>query len=286
MSKIKKIIKFLWNEFIYGGHLHSLGVVGIVFTSALVLEVKISWDFLLIVYLGLHSMYLYNRFKEFKVDLLTNPRRTQYLKKYVQKIPLIIICLLIILIGIMFYFGNRPALIFGIFLLTMGIFYSQFLKKLTKKMICLKNFFIALMFSSLVILLFIYYSYDWTLGLILIFLFIFLRVFNNTIFFDIKDIESDRKKGLLTLPVMLEKRKLFHFLSIINILSGIPIILGFFLKVFPIFSLLFLLTIPYSFYYFKKSKEPKTDLNYLSYVIADGEYLFWVSIILVGKFLL
>mgnify|MGYP001562821980 CR=1 FL=1 len=70
---IEKILKTIWKEFVYGGHLLSLGAASIVFTSAILLEIKITWDCLLVVYLGAQIIYLYNRYKEFKKDSLTNP---------------------------------------------------------------------------------------------------------------------------------------------------------------------------------------------------------------------
>ena len=78
--KLKKILNSIWNEFVYGGHLLSLGAVSIVYTASILLDIRITWDFLLVVYLGTESVYLYNRFKEYKVDFLTNPERTEHKK--------------------------------------------------------------------------------------------------------------------------------------------------------------------------------------------------------------
>lgn len=284
--KIDNILKGIWNEFIYGGHFHSIGVVSIVFVSSLVLNTKITWDFLVIVYLGIHSAYLYNRFKEFKTDFMTNPERTGYIEKYVKKIPFIILLSFLIIISILFYFENFLGLFFAIFIFIIGLLYSELFKDLTKKILGFKNFFIPLLFSSLIIFLVIYYSLSWNLALVLIFIFSFLRVFSNTIFFDIKDIESDKKENLLTLPIVFGKTGVFHFLSFINVLSSIPIILGVFLKILPQFSIALLLTIPYSFYYIEKSKKPGANFNFLSYVFADGEYVFWSFFAFLGKIFL
>ena len=78
---IKETIGLMRNELVYGGQLISIGAISVVFTAAILLGIKITWDCLIIIYLGIHSAYLYNRYKELKVDFLTNPKRTQYLKK-------------------------------------------------------------------------------------------------------------------------------------------------------------------------------------------------------------
>ena len=40
-----------------------------------------------------------------------------------------------------------------------------------------------------------------------------MRVLNNVMFFDLKDMENDRSEGLKTLPVMLGKKGALNFLQ-------------------------------------------------------------------------
>ena len=201
--KIKDVLQSIWNEFIYGGHLLSLGASSIVFTSALLLEIKITWDCLLMVYLGMESAYLYNRYKDFKKDLLTNPERTRYLERYISKIPLIICIFAALIVGLLIHFTNLKAILFTLFLLLMSFLYSKIFKALTAKILGFKNIFVSLMWGSLVIFLVVYYSLPLQTSVLLVFLFVFLRFFINTSFFDIKDIESDKKENTVR-----ESRKL------------------------------------------------------------------------------
>lgn len=284
--KLKKILNSIWNEFVYGGHLISLGAASIVFTSAILLDIKITWDCLLVVYLGTQSVYLYNHFKEFDKDSLTNPQRSEHIEKYVKYIPLITLFFSLTAIVIVIYFNKILALLFGLLMLFGGLLYSKFLKKFTRRIIGFKDFLISFLWATLVIFLAYYYFFSWNFALILMVLFIFLRLFLNTNFFDMKDVESDIKEGLLTLPVILGKKTLIKFLTIINMLSMIPIIFGVFLDILPNFSLILLLTIPYSFYYLKQTSKESVDLRFLSYVLVDGEYLLWSIFILLGKNLL
>ena len=58
MPKIKKISKLILDELIYGGgHLQSLGAASIVFASALLLRVEITWDILVVSYLFVYIIY-------------------------------------------------------------------------------------------------------------------------------------------------------------------------------------------------------------------------------------
>ncbi|MCK5122762.1 MAG: UbiA family prenyltransferase [Candidatus Pacebacteria bacterium] len=284
--KVEEILQFVWEEFVYGGHLLSLGAVSIVFTAAVLLEVKITWDFLAIIYLWTRSVYLFYQFDDFKSDILTNFQRTKHIKKYVKYIPLIIFLSNLIIIAIAIYFNKVHALIFGFLLFLFGLCYSLFLKKITKNIIAFKNFCASLMGVSLLLFLIVYYPPSFfNMSLFLLMIFVFLRWFVNTSFLDLKDVENDKKEKLLTLPIVFKKEKMFNTLNLINVLSVAPIFFGFYLKLFPLFSMTLLFIIPYSFYYLNKIKTEKTN-SFLNYVFVDGEFILWSVFILFGKFLL
>jgi len=280
---IEKILNSIWNEFVYGGHLLSFGAVSIVYAASILLDIRITWDFLLVVYLGTESVYLYNRFKVYKVDFLTNPERTEHIKKYVKYIPFIIFLMTFSAIVFVVYFNKISALTFGLLLLIIGLLYSLFFKKITEKIIAFKSFFISLMWSLLVLFLAIYYSAPINLALFLFSVFVFLRFFVSVSFFDIKDIKTDKQEGLKTLAVVLKQSTLWQFLSIIAILAVLPLIIGVYLRILPISSLMLFLTIPYTFFYFKQLENKNISPYFLYNVIVDGEFIFWPFFILIGK---
>ncbi len=283
---IKKIIKKILNEFIYGGHLIALGAVGIVSTSAILLNIKLTWDFLIIVYLLVFISILYNRWKERLIDYLTNPDRTKNLEKYFCHIFFIIISSSLIVLGVLVYFNKMISIFFVILLYIVAFLYTKYFKNITKKIIVFKNICFSLITGLLVIFLAIYYSYPlMNISFFLIFLFIFLRMFVNTIFLDIKDVESDKKQALLTIPILLRNEKTLIFLRWITILSVIPIVSGSLLGRLPRFSLMLLFVVPYSFYYFKKS-ENKKNFYLTNYFLADFEFILWLPLILIGKILI
>ncbi|KPJ55530.1 hypothetical protein AMJ49_06935 [Parcubacteria bacterium DG_74_2] len=280
---IEKTLKFIWNEFIYGGHLISLGAVSIVFTSAILLNIKITWDCLIIIYLFAYNSILYNRYKERRTDYLTNPERTKNLEKYFPYIFLIVFFSILISVGILFYYNRITALLFLILLSLLGFLYTEYFKKITEKIIAFKNIYFSLITSLLLIFLAFYYSYPLlTFPIFLILIFVFLRMLINTIFLDIKDIESDKKIKLMTFPILYGSKKILVFLKGITILSVLPIILGFYFDLIPKFSLVLLFVIPYSFYYFNKSKLEK-NFYLVNYVLADFEFILWSFFVLAGK---
>jgi len=277
--KVEWILKFVWDEFIYGGHLLSLGAVSIVFTSALLLGIPVGWDFLMIVYLITYIIYLYDRFRGLEQDSSTNYDRSRHIKKYVKYIPIIISSSILIIIGILFYFGNWSSLVFGLLLLLFGLFYNSFFKKLTQKIVGFKNFYVAFEWALLVVFLAFYYSFPLDLAVLLLFIFIFLRWLINTIFFDIKDIKSDKEHNLGTIPVSYGKNKTLNYLHIINIFSFVLVIIGVYKNILPVSFLSLSIFYFYSFFYIQKAKNKSVNINSLSYIMVDGEYLFW-SIVL------
>ena len=103
---MKKILKVVFNEFIYGGHLQSLGAASVVFVSALLLDLKVGWVILVTIYLIFYAIYLYNRFKEIDIDYSTNKSRTEYLKKYIGFIPVFFYLVILVSLPLLFLYTN------------------------------------------------------------------------------------------------------------------------------------------------------------------------------------
>jgi len=284
---MKKILNLIWKEFIFGGHLQSLGAVSIVLISAFLLKIDITLDCLLAAYLIFYPLYLYNRFKEIEIDSLTNHERTNYLKDYIHKTPVILFLIVLILIGLLFYFSNPITLIFSLLLLFFGLIYSEGIKGLTKFIPLFKNFYVASFFALLVFFPIFYYnfvlSYEVLTSSLLLFIFIYLNIVLMQIFLDIKDIESDRKEGLKTLGVLLGKEKTIKTLHFLNIFLVLPLILILvYLEIFPLEFLALIFLIPINFYLLEKLKNYN---NYLFFIFKSGEILIWFILIFIAKIL-
>lgn len=283
-DKIERILKFICNEFIYGGHLLSLGAAGIVFTSAILLNISPRLDGLVVAYLITYSVYSYNRLKEFKKDFSTNSKRTQHIERYIEILPFIIFCSELLAFLLLFYFSNFRSLIFSLLMLIGGLSYTLYFKKITKQILAFKSIYVAFFWAFLVIFTMLYYNTYVNVLVFFLFSFVLLRWLINTIFFDIKDIDSDQLEGLKTIPVVLGKDKTLRLLHFFNFLSFIPILAGIYMNILPPALLFFLIFFFYSFYYLVKIKNPKTDIHSLSYIVVDGEYMFWPLILMLGIF--
>jgi len=282
--KIKKILKSIWNELIYGGHLQPLGAASIVFVSGVLLKIQITWDVLFVAYILFYPLFLYNRFKEINIDRLTNPERTQHIKKYIKFIPIILCLIIFILVISLIYFSNFRALIFGLLVLFFGFLYTIIFKKFTNKIPLFKDLYVAAVFALLPFFLLVYYSYFLvSINVLLLSLLIFLESFLMPVFLDIKDIESDKREKLRTLPVMLGKEKTIVFLSIFNLIGTITIMTFiFYLSAFPRSILMLLFTIPFDFYCYMLAKRQRS----FGYTLQGGKFILWPFLVLLGKIIL
>lgn len=281
---IKKIFAFAKNEFIYGGHLLSLGGASIVFTSAVLLNIRITWDFLLIAYIIIYIAYSYNRLMEFKSDSLTNPLRTEHIGGYVRIFPYIIAVSFLVALLLLVEYGNFDSIIFMLFMVTGSLLYTILFKNLTKNIIGFKSFYVSLFWASLIVLLAFYSGSSLGISAILVFLFVFLRLVVNTVFFDIKDIDSDKLCGLKTLPVCLGKKKVLILIHALNVISFLPLILGVYTGFLPPVSLSLFPFYFYTFYYLELVERGSVNVQKLSYAMVDGEYVLWSLVLFYFKF--
>ncbi len=284
-GKLYSIVKIVFNEFVYGGHLPSLGcALGFMGSIMIILDLPLAWQPILILYLISQIIYTYNHFKELKDDADTNPERVKYLEKRVRYFPLILFSYALLLLGTIIIFTNWQIFLYIAILVLGGILYTVYLKKLTSKIICFKNLYISFSWALAVFIPFLYYSLSFKYFFLFFFFFVFFRVILNTIFFDIKDIEEDKKKNLKTLPAITGKRKSLRVLHIINLISFIPIIIGILIEKVPFFVIILVLLYFYSFYYLLEAQKLSSErIRRFSYIMVDGEYYFWPLLLLIAK---
>lgn len=259
---IKKIFKSLKNELIYGGHVFSLGIISINLAISILLNLKITWEFVLLLYAMNQSIYLYNYYKEFKKDRITKPERSAYIRNNRTYIQSLILLYIITTCVILIYSQNWIIIIFGFFLLSFSMLYSIIFKRITKYCYGFKNFFVALFWGLTIILLSLFYGRQLDLALLTLLLFIFLIVLTHEIMLDIKDISQDKKNGLLTLAIVLDKKKLFSLLILITILAIILIIYAVIKNYLPKIAVSLIFIAIYNLWIIKYSKQ-NIDLTYI-----------------------
>jgi len=281
-----KYSNFIWNEFVYGAHWISLSSISISLCTMLLLDLQIRWEFLLIVYLGTLSIYRYNHYKEIKLDELSNSGRTNHLKKYEKILPFTIFIFAILFFVFLIYYGNLKSIFFGIILLLLGFFFTDIFKKATRVVIGFKSFYTSFSFSLLILFTTTYCSYQINKIALFFLLFCFLRFLIGTSYCDIKDIQNDKKRNLLTLPIILGNERFLTLIQLINLASLSFIVIAIFLHIFPIYTLVLSFAFFYSFYYIVKSHDTSYCFDSLFAVIVDGEFIYWPFLFLIGHFIL
>jgi 4-hydroxybenzoate polyprenyltransferase len=280
---IKRIIKSVWDEFIYGSHFIALAGASISIIGADLLSIKLTWQIPIMFYLLLQFGFFYNRYRDFRKDFLTNPERTKHIEKYIKYLPFIILFFGIFFSSILIYFGNKQSVLLGLIMLFLAFLYSEIAKGLTKKIFMFKDFYFASCWALLVILLTLFYYHQISLGVILLSLFIFLRILLSTTLFDIKDTISDKEEKLKTLSVIIGEKKAYKFLILLCVLAFTPILIGIYLAVFPFYAISLTLTIPYTYFYLYQMKKKKLNPILLHYLIIGSEFNFYLVFLFIGK---
>ncbi len=275
-------------EFIYGGHLVSLGAPAYVLSVSMLMGIEPLKGLLLITYLMPLIVYNYNYFGEMDLDESTNPERVHYIKSKMVVYPYIIVAYILILVAALCLYANWGLIEFASILVIGGILFTIVLKDFTKKIPLFKNAYTALIwaFGGTFTLVF-YMSLPVGWFFILVFAFMYMRSIANVIFFDLKDMEGDTARGLKTLPAMVGKKRTIQFLYVFNVVGFIPLLAGVYIGAIPVFGLALLPLMAYSFYYLRRAETAgDMELRAVSYTLADAEFLMWPVLLIMGQILL
>jgi 4-hydroxybenzoate polyprenyltransferase len=279
-NDILVLMKMLWRELVFGGHLFAIGSVSVVMACSIVFMIPVSWDILFVTYLLFYAIYLYDYSQGASSDEATNSSRAKYLLcKNKSKCTVIITSL--VLFTIMISFTSILITAIGMSILILGLLYGSHFKKLTKKIPAFKNVFVSVVWAFMAVFAFVYYSLPITYGAMMLALFVFLRMMNIQILFDVRDMEGDRKDGLLTVPAILGDKKYPFILRLINIVSVIFILGCVVLNLLPAFTLAIIPMFSYGVKYINKVVRSRTE--YTSYIFAAFEPIMWSVFIFAGK---
>jgi len=284
-SKNKNILKFLREEFVFGGHLLSFACSAFAISIILMLNATFKFELIFITYLLSMIVYNFDHYKSIEEDKHDNPKRTNHIKKYQKLFPTLLIIYGFLFIGLLLVYGNILSLSIGILILTIGILYSIGLKNLTEKITGFKNIYTSLSVSLLVVLISCHVGLSLNLTALFIGLFIFLRLLINTSFCDLKDIKTDKEKKFITLPIYFGEKKFLSFLKLLNLISLLCIFFGVILNILPVFTLFLIFTYPIVLFYINKAKKLNVNIEKLSSVLVDGEFIFWPFLLFFGQFI-
>ncbi|MCD6513164.1 MAG: UbiA family prenyltransferase [Thermoplasmata archaeon] len=223
------------------------------------------------------SIYTLNKVTDKEEDKINAPERSKIANSPLT-LPVAIIAYIAALI-----MGGIDKIIFVIILmipLLSGIFYSIKIASVRLKDIFLmKNMIIAFSCTSVAVAPF-FYSNDIN-ALILVAYFFFIKIFINTIIFDLRDVEGDRKANVRTVPVVIGVKKTEKILLLLN--STLLIWVVMIMNVEKISSMLpvFLISIVYGYFYIIQFSRRKIYNRLIYDLTTDGEwnYLFLLTIV-------
>ncbi len=276
------------NALFYGGYLTSLGCPAFILSESILLKMPVSIPILLISFLLPLIVYSYNYYGELESDMSTNPERTLYLRAKRGLFPAIIGSYIGLLSLLLILYADQRLMVYILILIVSGIMYTLILKRLTKKVPIFKSVYVSLVWASAGAFIFpIYYSLNNSSFFLLIFAFIFLKGITNATFFDLKDLVSDRERGLKTLPVLMGKEQTIKYLHAMNLIAIIPLILGVYARIIPVYTLSLIAFCFYDYYYIKKAETlTNKDLRIASYALADAEFILWPLLLIIASILL
>jgi 4-hydroxybenzoate polyprenyltransferase len=277
-----KYLSNIQDELIYGGYYTALGGPAFIIITSILTKVPIPIPLLIISYLIPLMVYSYDYYKDMDKDKDTNIERAAHFNKKSQIYPYLMISYVIALTTLLMVFTNIMMISYILILITVGVLYTLGSKKLTQKIPAFKNIYTTLTWTLAgTFTIAFYYSIQINLTYILIFIFLFLKFLPNTIFFDLKDIKSDQREGLKTLPVILGKQKTLKILDILNLIAFIPLFIGIYLKLIPLFAASLIIFYFYSKYYLNKTNTiDNKELRMIGNTLADAEFIAWWPIVL------
>ena len=277
----------VYDEFIYGGHLLALGTASIAGTAALVLGKFPSLDLAVMAYLFTMGAYTINRATEAEQDAVSQPQRTAFVQKRKKFLPAIVVgCFLV---GYLLALERNLYFFFALLVpLVLSVLYSVGSSKMKKVIgsrrlkdgLLVKNIVISFGWSLIPLLVGLYYL-DFSLALALLAPFIFMRLMVNTIFFDVRDVDADRMYGTRTIPSVFGQRVTNHALTGLDLASLAYILTVVAFSLIPAYALALAAFPFYSLAYRTASRS--SDSNTIRDLVADGEYVMWMPVILLGK---
>jgi 4-hydroxybenzoate polyprenyltransferase len=291
-NSIKNIFHNLWDEFVYGAHLTALASASLVLTVIILLNIPINILLIITAYLTTFIVYSFNYLKELEDDILTDPTKVSFLEKRKNRYKIIIasyILLNIILLCLSFYiYHNFGFIIFILILLSGGILYTIVFKVLTKYIPGFKSIYCAALWAYAGSLYVAFFNSEAISTLYsFIFIYMFIKLLINAVFFDIKDMDSDKKNGLKTIPLLLGKSQTILILTILNLISIAILLKGIYSNYIPTYSISLALLSIYTEYYLLKGlqSDQKSIVRY-THVMADAEFIFWPIVLFIGKMLI
>lgn len=265
-----KILHFLFLSSIFTAAMVSL----FLYSSFILMGVKPDSLLLFSIFLTFFAIYNINSLTDKEEDSINQPERANYTKDNEKLILFfsILSYFIAILLGLYVNYLTIPVILFPFII---GILYSvQIHPKVPrmKEIVGVKSFMVAISFVMITVIPVIFLNRV-DVMIILLFYFFFVKIFINTIIFDIRDIEGDKENNIKTIPVAIGKSSTKKLLFAINSSLILWIVISIYFDLFTPFLPVLIFSIFYGYWYIhyfcNTKKVPKFAIN----LLVDGEWI-------------
>jgi 4-hydroxybenzoate polyprenyltransferase len=280
-----------FSTFISLGFTLAFSALGICLATLILLGWEISFALLFVVFSVELITYHINHKAELKNDYLTNPERVENLKK-TKFFDYLITTLFILAIILTVIESNTLSLIIILLpVFTMAFYTFNLIPEIIskeigflrlKQVILLKNIVVSLCWALIPVLTAVFLENPVDEKIIIIAGLVFIRLMVNTIAFDVKDIISDRKNNVQTIPLKLGIKKTQKLLHIINTLTIFYIAFFIIINKLPPAFLLLTFVFFYGFYYINQLNNKQINQQTLYEGIIDLECATWPVLLIIG----
>ncbi len=239
----------LWNEFVYGGHLRSLGAPALMYVTSVVTKLPADWPILVVGYTATESVHLLDRILGMQQDSATNQERVSLMNS-ARMVRLVLASLMASFsLALLITRGNRITVALSLCVLVAGLLYGIVFKRVGGKVTGFKSFFVAAEWMYVVFLLALYDNAAIGVSVIAMAIVAFVVAFVNTSVCDVKDIKSDRIFGIRTLASVLGVNCLILLMGATMMAMGVFVVAAVHLRWFFPSGWALLGIVPYAFIY-------------------------------------
>ena len=241
------------------------------FFSFLLYGISVDFGLLLASFFITFAVYSINKLTDIKEDSINLVDRAEFINK--NRHFLIITIILSSFAALYLSILHSIFAVFVIFFpFFIGLFYSIKIANFRlKDIICIKSISVALAWAAIgTFIPVIVHSFDIVI-ISLIFFYFFIKLFINTVLFDVRDIEADMLNNVITLPVFLGVNKTKKLLLLLNSTLIIWVIFSYSFFHSMFFILIF--SIVYGYWYILYFTKEGIEIVKSIDLLVDGEFI-------------
>lgn len=268
------------NEFLYGGHLQSLGAVAILWTVAGLFQAPFPCGLPVATYAVFYAVYIYNRLLEVSADAASNPARTRHIVAHRRILWVTFVLSSLLAVVVTLLTASVYGMVFLGAIFVLGLLYTNVFKGFTRRIPGFKAWYVALVFSTLVFLPYAYAHQEAPFVTLSFAGWVFWNAVIMQIFLDLKDTQSDAQAGLRTIPLLLGEKRTFRVLVALTFLAAVPpVAWALFNSSYPAIVAVLAFASSLSLLAFRIAKNGA----YQGYLIESGKFVSWPALLALAQ---